>query len=315
MNKTLVKCGMAMVAAVLAVSSFAQDADASKPLPMAEARANVGAMIKDPEALTAAMKQMSSTNQVAFVAEVNAAISKMPGSNEEKAAAALNANKALLKGASAGNVANVLAEVFASAPVETLGLISENFASDLFNRDADPSRTYSDAEFSAIAEAMVKKIVDRTSSGDDGGVRSAFGVMMMVNASNGSPADLPEKLSALLPEDVRDVARDEWIPDGIGENKNYEGAMAYSSEAGTEPNATVALQLAGPQMLDAMLSDVASGMITSSGDASTDLVDQAFGRFGENVINATDSKSNSTMNDPGDGGSTPVVPIYQFGEM
>ena len=121
MNKNLIKCGVAMIAAMLAVASFAQEANESENTSLVEARAKIGDAIKDPELLSAMMKDMSPTNQVQFVAEVNAAIAKMPGSSEEKTALALNANKAALKSAAPGNVANVLAEIYATAPVESLG--------------------------------------------------------------------------------------------------------------------------------------------------------------------------------------------------
>ena len=300
MKRTLVKCGMAVIAAVLAASLFAQEANAAKTMPLAEARATISEAIKNPEVMAETMKKLSPEDQVTYVAEVNAAIAKMPGSGEEKTAFALNANKAALRNAAPGNVANVLAEVYATAPVESLGVISESFGADLFNRDADPSQTYTDAQFTAIAEAVVKKISERTANSDDGGVRSAFGMMMMVNASNGSIENLSDTLVQSLPADVREVAKSEWIPAATGEEKNYDSMLAYSSEStassANAPSAVLALQLAGPQMLDAMLADVAAGVIMNS-ESATPILDQSFGGFGENVIyNATPS-SNATITD------------------
>ena len=49
--------------------------------------------------MTEIVGQMSATNQVVFLAKVNEAIGKMPGSPEEKAAAYVNANAAALAGA------------------------------------------------------------------------------------------------------------------------------------------------------------------------------------------------------------------------
>lgn len=324
MKRTLVKCGMAMIAAVLAASAFAQEAEADQTMPLAEARAKIAEAIKDPETLAAMMRQMSATNQVEFVAEVNAAIAKMPGSSEEKTALALNANKAALKSAAPGNVANVLAEVYATAPVESLGVISESFGADLFSRDADPSHPYTDAQFTAIAEAVVKKIADRTANSDDGGVRSAFGMMMMVNAANGSIDNLADTLVESLPADVREVAKNEWIPSATGEEKNYDSMTAYSSESSASganpPNVVLALQLAGPQMLDAMLTDVAAGVIMNS-ESATPILDQSFGGFGENVIYKTTPTSNSTMSDDTETSKQPDPSEawnpqnYQYGDM
>lgn len=331
MKKTLVKCGMAVIAAVLVTSSFAQEAEAAKTMPLAEARATISEAIKNPEVMAETMKKLSPEDQVTYVAEVNAAIAKMPGSSEERTAVALNANKAALRSAASGNVANVLAEVYATAPVESLGVISESFGADLFNRDADPSHAYTDAQFTAISEAVVKKISERTANSDDGGIRSAFGMMMMLNASNGSIDNLSDTLVQSLPADVRDVAKNEWVPAATGEEKNYDSMLAYSSEpaasSASAPNVAVSLQLAGPQMLDAMLADVAAGVIMNS-ESATPILDQSFGGFGESVINSTTQTSNTTMSDTTETAkqpdpeapwnpkeeSTPEPSLYQYGD-
>ena len=324
MKRILVKCGIAMVAAVLTASSFAQEAGAAKTMPLAEARATISEAIKNPEVMADTMKKLSPEDQVTYVAEVNAAIAKMPGSSEERTAVALNINKAALRSAASGNVANVLAEVYATAPVESLGVISESFGSDLFNRDADPSQTYTDAQFTAISEAVVKKISERTANSDDGGVRSAFGMMMMVNASNGSIDNLSDTLVQSLPADVREVAKTEWVPAATGEDKNYDSMLAYSSSepaasSDNAPNISVSLQLAGPQMLDAMLADVAAGVIMNS-ESATPILDQSFGGFGESVVNTTTPTSNTTMPDTTEPSKQPDPgepwnpQPYQYGE-
>ena len=301
MNKNLIKCGVAMIAAMLAVASFAQESNEAENTSLVEARAKIGDAIKDPELLSAMMKDMSPTNQVQFVAEVNAAIAKMPGSSEEKTALALNANKAALKSAAPGNVANVLAEIYATAPVESLGVISESLGADMFNRDADPTQAYTDEQFTAIAAAIVKKISERTANVEDGGARSVFAAMMMVNASNGSIDNLGNTLAESLPADVREVAKNEWLPAASGENKDYSDIMGQTASESEAPNAVVVLQMAGPQVLDAMLSDVAASVISTGGESTsaTPIVDNAFGGFGENVVyvNTVTPQSGSTSNE------------------
>ena len=305
--KAIVKCAVAMVAATMAISSFAQEAAETEYMPLAEARSTISEAVKDPDVMAETMKKLSPEDQVTYVAEVNAAIAKMPASSEERAATALNVNKAALRSAAPGNVANVLAEVYATAPVESLGVISESFGADLFNRDADPSHTYTDAQFTAIAEAVVKKISERTANSDDSGVRSAFGMMMMVNASNGSIDNLSDTLVESLPADVREVAKNEWVPAATGEDKTYESMIAYSTESApsaSEPNAALALQLAGPQMLDAMLADVAAGVMVNN-ESATPILDQSFGGFGENVINTATPTSAATISDTTDTAKQP----------
>ena len=321
MNKNLIKCGVAMIAAMLAVASFAQEQESNETenMSLVEARAKIGDAIKDPELLAAMMKDMSSTNQVQFVAEVNAAIAKMPGSSEEKTAIALNANKAALKSAAPGNVANVLAEVYATAPVESLGIISESLGADMFNRDADPSQAYTDEQFTAIAEAVVKKVSERTANVEDGGARSVFAAMMMVNASNGSIDNLGNTLAESLPADVREVAKNEWLPAASGENKDYTDILGNTASEPEPPAAVVVLQMSGPQMLDAMLADVAASVISTGGDSTsaTPIIDNAFGGFGENVVysNTVNYQSGSSSDEEMQAnpqGDSPAAPNYQY---
>ena len=280
--RRIMKSVVAMVAIATAAFAFAQEAGEAKGMSLADARASIGEALNSPAELTATMKSLSPADQAEFVRAVNAAIDSMPGSNEEKAAVAINANKALLKGAT-GNVVNVLAAIYASAPMESLALLSESFAQDLFNRDADPSRPYTDEQFAAIAEAVVKKISEAASATDDGAVRSSFGVVMMVKASNGSPADLADTLAATLPEDIREVAAQSAKSD----SGNYRDLYAYSSENVVEPNTAVALRLAGPQILDALRMDVPNNLIRDA-TLHTPILDQVFGGFGENVVLRTD---------------------------
>lgn len=280
--RSIMKSVVAMVAIATAAFAFAQEAGEAKGMSLADARASIGEALNSPTELTATMKSLSPADQLEFVAAVNAAIDSIPGSNEMKAAAAINANKALLKGAT-GNIVNVLAQIYASAPLETLGMLSDSFAKDLFNRDADPSHRYTDEQFVAISEAVTKKIAEATSATDDAAVRSSFGVVMMVKASNGSLPDLADTLAVSLPEEVREPAKQAATSDG----GNYSDLYAYSTETVVEPNTAVALRLAGPQILDAMRMDVPNNLIRDA-TLHTPILDQVFGGFGENVVLRTD---------------------------
>lgn len=242
----------------LAASLVAVAAPQAKTISLADARAKIGDVIKSPATMTKLMKQLSAEDQKAFIGDVNAAISKMPGSNEERTAKLLNVNKAAMRGASKGNLANVIAEVFATVPVESLGVLNESFAQDLFNRDADPSNPVSDEQFEKIAMSVMETINERTAKTDDGAVRSSFAIAMMVNASNGSMPGLADKLADTLPENVRETAKNEWLPGATQEGeKNYD-TMLGAADAGIEPNALLTLKIAGPQFMDIMLSDFAT---------------------------------------------------------
>ena len=130
MKKLLMVVTMAM-ASVL----FAQD----KTMSSADARGKIGDIISDPASMTSVMKQLAAADQASFLADVNAAISKMPGSPEEKTSKFVAVNSAALKGAQKGNLTTLVAEVFATVPPESLTAINEQFAAGMFNRAADPS--------------------------------------------------------------------------------------------------------------------------------------------------------------------------------
>lgn len=274
--KSLAVVGMLTVACAMAVSPVLAQATETKNMPLAEARAQIGAAIKSPDSLTAIMKSLAAEDQTSFLADVNLAISKSPDLDEGRAAAALNANRAALKGAAKGNLPALLAEMFATATPEALTVINERFATDVFNR-TNEKRSYTDEQFTRIAEGAMAKIQKRTAGSDDAAVRNVFAILMFVRASNGTPVDLADKLVAGLPEgSPRDLAKDEWIPSALGTNgsKSYEPMLGYA-ESGEAPRLEVVISIAGPQRLDAMLSDLATAMKGPDGRPLTDFSDTA----------------------------------------
>lgn len=265
--------------------------------PLAEARAKIGEVIADPAKIIEVMRDLSPEDQKSFVADVNAAIAKLPGSVEDKTAKYLNVNRAALKGASAGNMANILAVTFATVAPESLVVLSERYAVDLFNRDADPSHKFTDAEFEKTATETVGKIEQATTGSDDAGVRNTLAILMFVRASNHSPSDLADKLVATMPDaTTRELAKTEWIPAALaeGDNKSYEALLAYA-DAGKNPDLNIVLNLSGPQILDAMLIDITSGMENRSGVQTTPALDQAFGGFDENRVMTEEDTTSASM--------------------
>jgi hypothetical protein len=277
MKKTVLSLVLAAVALTgagadnTAKPAGAAPAKAAASLPivsLANARRFISRVIRSPKAMTTVMKRLSAEDQKKFVAEVNQAVSSRPSSPEQKAALFLNVNRAALKGAQPGNLADLLAEVFATVPPESLTLINERFAEDLFNRAANPAVTYTDDQFTNIAVTVMKKVVARNASADNSAVRDAFAALMFVRASNGSPAGLAENLTELISAEYRDDARSEWLPSALktGEAKSYE-PMLGTADAEEQPDIEQALVVAGPQMLDALLEDL-TGASTSYGAAS-----------------------------------------------
>lgn len=246
--------------AVFAAPQAAAKSDGVKTLPLAEARQKIDGVVDGSESIASLIKQLSAEDQLTFLGDVNKAVSKMPASVEEKTAKHLNLNHAALKAVKgSGNVAALLAEVFATVPPEALTVINERFASDLFNRATDPKVTYTDAQFTDIALKIMETVNKRTAETDNASTRSAFAILMLLRASNGTPADLEDKLIATLPNaDARELAKSEWIPSALGKDGRelgYEPILA-SADAGRRPDFDFVLVIAGPQLLDSLLQDI-----------------------------------------------------------
>jgi hypothetical protein len=229
-------------------------------LSLAEARGKIGEAVVNPSVMTSLVKQLSAADQKSFLADCNEAVSKMPGSAESKAATYLAVNRAALKGAAKGNLSDMLAEVFATVPPESLTVVNERFAADLFNRAANPAETFTDERFVNIAKSVMTSVTNRMVKTDGAAVRETFAILMLVRASNGTPADLASTLAAYLPEDARKSAVDEWIPEAMSERRNYDPMLGVVADGGVLPNSAVVLQIAGPQKLEMMLSDLNSGI-------------------------------------------------------
>lgn len=244
---------LTVMGACVALAATAQD----KVVALAEARAGIGDVISKPAQMTVVMNQLSAADQASFLAEVNSAIAKMPASNEEKTAKFLDVNAAALKGAKKGNLANLLAEVFATVPLESLMVVNEIFAVELFNRSANPTRTITDAQFTDIAKNLFKKVQERNGTSDEAAVRNTFAILMLLRASNGTPQSLRDTLVAEMTDaEARKLAQDEWISPamGIGQEKTYD-PMLGASDAGSAPSPEVVLQLANAQSMESLLAD------------------------------------------------------------
>ncbi len=251
-KKALAACALA-----LAVSPLA----AADALPRSEWRARVGACAQDAQALRGTMAQVAPAEQAAFLAAVNEAIAKMPGSDEVKGALFYAANSAAVKSAAKGNLATVLAEVFATVPPEYLTDINERFAKEIFSRTANPKRTFTDAEYEALAKGTMETINARCEKAENAGVRETFAILMFLHASNGTPANLAETLVATLPDAKnRERAANEWIKPamGDGQEQTYDPMLGVA-QAGEEPDhAVVASLTGGPDVMVGLLADLSA---------------------------------------------------------
>lgn len=270
--KKLLMIGTMAIASVL----LAQD----KTMSSADARGKIGDIISNPTSMTSVMKQLAAADQASFLADVNAAISKMPGSPEEKTSKFVEVNSAALKGAQKGNLTALVAEVFATVPPESLTAINEQFAAGMFNRAADPSKTYTDDEYKKTSLALLDKVQERNATADNAGVRNTFAILMLIRASNGTPADLRDTLvGALKNEETRTLAQNEWISPalGQGQEKTYD-PMLGAADAGNQPDLDMVIVLPFSSSADALLSDLASERSVTDGSSSiTALLSPSFG--------------------------------------
>ena len=256
MRKLLIVGALVLAGAVVAV---AQDAAATGQDALARARAQIDKVIETPDQMKTVMAGLSAEDQKQFVADVNKAIGDMPASVEERTAKYLNVNHVAVVAAAKGNKATILAEVFATVPPESLTVLNERFATDLMSRSANPNITYTDEQYTEICLELMEKINERTEETDNGSTRSAFAILMLVRASNGTPEDLADKLiDTLKHDDAKELAKTEWIPAALGKDgreQGYEPLLA-SADAGSRPDFAYVLVIAGPQYLDSILHDI-----------------------------------------------------------
>ncbi len=249
-KKALAMCVFALFASSLVAA-----------MPRSEWHNLVSDCAKDPQVLRETMAKVSPGDQTALLAEVNAAISKMPGSDEVKAAMFYAANSAAVKSAAKGNLANVLAEVFATVPPEYLTVINERFAREFFSRTTSSGRTFSDAEYEALAKNAMGTINARCEKAENAGVCQTFAILMFLRGSGGTPANLAETLVATMPDAKnRELAANEWIKPAMGDGQpqSYDPMLGVA-QAGEEPDHdTVVMLTGGSDIMVAMLGDLAA---------------------------------------------------------
>ena len=248
---------------IMAIVAVAGAMVLSAQMPRSEWHAKVGDCALDPEALKATISQLSSEDKTAFLAEVNAAIEKMPGSDEVKAAKFLAANRAAVAGAGSADRAAVLAEVYATVPPEALTVINEEFAKNEFARPP----TMTEDEFTNVVAQTMKQIVQRTSSAESGGVRAGFAGLMFVRAAGDAAGATSDIVVSSLPSDVQGDARNSWLPSALGQggqSPSYDSMLA-PAQAGDEPNHAVVVSLSPAQTIDSMLLDLQAGGIPGAG--------------------------------------------------
>lgn len=258
----------------------------SAAMPRSEWHAKIGECVLDPVVLKTTISQLSSADKPAFLAEVNEAISKMPGSAEMKSAKFLLANRAAVAGAGSADRAVVLAEVFATVPPEDLTVIIEEFSKSEFSRPA----TMDDSQYTKIVASAISKIVQRCSSSELGNVRSAIAGLMFVKSA-GTAAEQAQKIVVdALPADSRNEAVNSWYPAALGKDQaqSYDPMLA-AAQAGEEPDHTAVIAIASAQITESMLADLQAGGLPTTQAAGNKLgsIPADFPNFDVDAMNVT----------------------------
>ena len=240
---------------------------AQQGLTLVAAREKIVESIANPATMTATVSQLSAEDQRQYLADVNAAIAGMPGSQEEIAASYLNVCRAALKGSQKGNLATMIAEVFATVPVEYLPVVSESLGGDMLNRAANSSATYTDDEYLAIATNVMSKVNARVASEDAADVRSGFAALAFIRGSNDANEKIVSAMTASLPESAREAASKDWFPAALaqGDAKSYDPMLVAGNADELADLDTLLLRVDGAENHEALLSDLTG--------ASTDPVD------------------------------------------
>ena len=244
---------IATCALVLCTVPFAAFAELSK----AEWQAKVGECASNPTAMKATISQIPASEQASFVAKVNEAIAKKPGSDEAKAADFYAVNKAAVSGAT--DKSRVLAEVYATVPVEYLTDINERFAKELFSRNANPEKPIADAEFVDLSTNALAVVNQRCESAENADVRQAFAALMFVRASGGSPEGLADLYVSQMTDPNAKESAGGWISEALGtdgKDSSYD-SMLGAANAGDEPDHSIVSQMTGPsEVVEALLADL-----------------------------------------------------------
>ena len=162
--KKLMTTAVAFLAGVMCVAAAPAKAGAASRLQankaqisLADAKSRMDKAIASPAVMKALMQHLSAADQKTFLADVNAAIATMPGSDAERTATFVSVNRAALEGSKPGNVSTLVAECFASVPVSAQPALCESLGSDLMNRATDEGKTYTDDDYLRVASATMQK--------------------------------------------------------------------------------------------------------------------------------------------------------------
>lgn len=155
--------------------------------------------------------------QLQLLRTVNLGLKNYTAATRDKAVETVyRINRDMVKEMSTLDLRTVLAEVFATVPAFALSAVADGFATDFFCRGAAGANANADS-FADFATSAMLRIYRRCRDLDPAGQRRpVFAVIMFLKASEGEPPDLQAQLEAFIPDPIRDMAREVWIPAALG---------------------------------------------------------------------------------------------------
>ena len=185
--------------------------------------AALAGMAEEKGSLGTAFQDLQKDDQVEFVRAVNESMRTYKASTPEKRLQTIYAvNRDAVRAAPAKEKKAVIAEVFATAPMDALPTITDRFATELFSRKAAGFSDKDDSftEFAAATLMRVRTRMRFLATHELPAARMTFAVIMVLKASEGNPADLRESVLFYIPTGSHELARKVWIPAALGEDGN-----------------------------------------------------------------------------------------------
>ena len=212
----------------------------------------IGTSVTSAEVLRDTLAQVPPADKVEFTQRILKAVTRMPVSPEERAAAFVKTSCACIASVNGDAKVNVIAEIFAGVPIEHLPLVTEELA----KRFDQEYNKLSDEQYEKIASDVLRAAIVRNAQTDAPSVRDTFVILAFLRGSK-TPG-LQEKLLALLPDDrMRNLALS-WIPPAL-KDRNYDALLAAADVDSVPMSYEEVLSLVGHANLDRLLADLNSG--------------------------------------------------------
>lgn len=178
----------------------------------------IGASVMDESVLKETFSQVADSEKVEFVQRSMKAVSRMPVEPEKKAASFVNVAVACIQSSKGDVRHNVIAEVFATVPVQYLPVVTEEL-SKRFNQEFNK---LSDEAYEEIATSVIEVAAKRNARTDDPAVRDTFVILAFLRGTDNP--DLEAKLLALLSDERTRRLVAGWLPAAL--NGDYEALLA-----------------------------------------------------------------------------------------